>query len=186
MARGQAGSGGLSWILSLVAPSMALPSPTMAIGQLAAPIGVVGVERHRQVLPKEVCGALEPFSLADPTPDGLAEWGGKGWGFRPGSGCRYKAILCRPGDKWSQRRAHNRWWQTFLQPPSLSWEVPQFPSRWLGAHKERDCSQQIWRNPAPMEAPPQLLLLPLFPLNIQPPSPIASLLVPEGRRAVAV
>lgn len=148
MARGQAGSGGLSWILSLVAPSMALPSPSMAIGQLAAPTGVGwgGSNVTDRCSPKEVCGALEPLSLADPTPDGLAEGGGKGWGFRPGSGCRFKAILCRPGDKWSQRRAHNRWWQAFLPPPSLSWEVPRFPSRWLGAHKERDSAQQIWRN----------------------------------------
>lgn len=71
-------------------PILALPSPTMAIGKLAAPTGVVGLNVKDRHSPTEVCGDLESLSLADPTSDRHAgrkggerkDGGGegKGWG----------------------------------------------------------------------------------------------------------
>lgn len=64
---------GCPQILSLVAPSLALSPPTMAPGKLAAPAGAVGLNITDRISLTEVCGGLEPMSLADPTPDGHAD-----------------------------------------------------------------------------------------------------------------
>lgn len=65
MEQAQAGSDDCPWTLSFVAPFLALPSPTVAAGKLAALIG--GSDGTDKALPTRRVWRPRTVSLANPT-----------------------------------------------------------------------------------------------------------------------